>query len=119
MIPPAQIYSMTKTICDQMCGIPSQCFKAEYINNMPAGYFDTFLLKVNGKLAGRNSILDPRQFSSMPFNMARTMFVGIDVNHPAETERVASSVCAAVGSLVSFEVLKASFNEAKLTLLSI
>src|SRR5699024_10699649 len=38
----------------------------------------------------------------IPFNMERTMFVGIDVNHPSELERVHSSVSAAVGSLDPF-----------------
>lgn len=64
-----------------------------------AGYFDNFLLKVNGKLGGLNAVVDPSVIKMLPFNAARTMIVGVDVNHPAETERLVSSVAAAVGSL--------------------
>ena len=66
---------------------------------LPGGYFDNFLLKVNGKMNGLNAVVDPSMVQSLPFNMERTMFVGIDVNHPAETERLASSVAVAVGSM--------------------
>ena len=96
------MYGLVKYVCDQVVGIPSQCFKAEYLDRLPNGYFDQFLLKVNAKMGGRNSMVDPRQLSMIPFNMERTMFVGIDVNHPSELERVHSSVSAAVGSLDPF-----------------
>lgn len=101
VIPPPQMYGLIKYSCDQQFGIPSQCFKAEYIGRLPNGYFDQFLLKVNGKCGGVNSLVEPTQLRDFPFNLARTMFVGIDVNHPAETEKLASSVSAAVGSLDS------------------
>lgn len=65
---------------------------------MPPGYFETFLLKVNGKLGGQNSALDPQALRSLPFNCSETMLVGVDVSHPGESERVLSSVAAAVGS---------------------
>ena len=51
---------------------------------MPGGYFDNFLLKVNGKIGGRNAIIDPALLKTMPFNMARTMMIGVDVNHGSE-----------------------------------
>lgn len=98
-MPPSHLYGLVKFACDQSLGIASQCFKAEYVNQLPGGYFDQFLLKVNGKLDGRNAVVDPRLLATLPFNTGRTMFIGADVNHPAETERVASSVSAAVGSL--------------------
>lgn len=63
-----------------------------------AGYFDTFLLKVNGKIEGLNSALDPNAFKCLPFNPAKTMIVGIDVSHPGEADLVVSSVAVAVGS---------------------
>ena len=76
----------------------SQCFKSEILNRIPPGYFDNFLLKVNGKIGGQNSALDPEALRTLPFDTSRTMMVGIDVNHPGEAERVLSSVAAAVGS---------------------
>ena len=66
---------------------------------MPGGYFDNFLLKVNGKIGGLNAVVDPALPKQLPFNVAKTMFVGVDVNHPSETERLASSVAVAVGSV--------------------
>ena len=84
--------------CDQKFGLVSQCFQTEKLIRLPGGYFDNFLLKVNGKIGGKNSAVDPNFIQSLPINMQRTMFVGIDVNHPAETERIASSIAVAVGS---------------------
>lgn len=66
---------------------------------MPGGYFDNFLLKVNGKIGGLNAVIDPMQLESLPFVMAKTMMIGLDVNHPSESERIASSISVAVGSL--------------------
>lgn len=44
-------------------------------------------------------IIDPRVIQNdLPFNMARTMVMGVDVNHPGATEKVLSSISAAVGS---------------------
>jgi len=77
----------------------SQCFKSEYVVRPPNGYFENFLLKVNGKIGGLNAIVDPALIRELPFKMESTMLVGVDVNHPSETERVSSSLSAAVGSL--------------------
>ena len=98
-ISPAHIYGLVKYYCDQKFGVVSQCFMTEKALQLPGGYFDNFLLKVNGKMNGLNAVVDPSMVQSLPFNMERTMFVGIDVNHPAETERLASSVAVAVGSM--------------------
>ena len=38
----------------------------------PRGYFDNFLLKVNGKIGGQNAVLDPVLLKNLPFNMQRT-----------------------------------------------
>ena len=56
------------------------------------------MFQVNGKIGGLNAVVDPELPKQLPFNMARTMFVGVDVNHPSETERLSSSVAVAVGS---------------------
>ena len=55
--------------------------------------------QVNAKLGGLNAVVDPALPKQLPFNAERTMFVGIDVNHPSEKERIASSVVVAVGSI--------------------
>jgi len=95
----SEIYSAVKHCCDQKQGIVSQCFKSDILRNMPRGYFDNFLLKVNGKLGGLNAVIDPNMLKQMPFDVERTIFIGVDVNHPAETEKITSTVAAGVGSL--------------------
>lgn len=97
-MPSNVIYNITKLICDQEYGIISQCMKAEYIINCPRGYFDNFLQKVNGKFGGLNSILNPSMLQKIPINFDETMVLGVDVNHPGETEKVVSSIAAAVAS---------------------
>ncbi|KAJ6218814.1 hypothetical protein RDWZM_004626 [Blomia tropicalis] len=91
---PTLIYALTKYACDKTHGFICQCFRADRIDDTPRGYFDNFLLKVNGKLDGRNC--------DLPFESRRTMFVGVDVNHPGATETVRSSIAAAVGSYDDF-----------------
>lgn len=82
-----------------MYGVVSQCFKSQNLAKIPRGYFDNFLLKVNGKIGGKNNVIDSTTFAMlMPALAQPTMVVGVDVNHPGETERVLSSVSAAVGS---------------------
>lgn len=77
----------------------SQCFKSEYISSTPRGYFENFFLKVNGKLGGQNAIVEAKFLQCLPFKTDRTMFIGVDVNHPAQTEKLSLSVSAAVGSM--------------------
>ena len=92
------MYNLVKHACDQNYGIISQCFRAEKLERSPNGYFENLLLKVNGKIGGQNTALESSELLKLPFNPAETMLVGMDVNHPGSTERVLSSVAAAVGS---------------------
>src|SRR5262249_52984275 len=93
------MYGLIKYNCDQKFGIVSQCFNTDKLLNTPGGYFDNFLLKVNGKIGGLNAVVSPDVVRGLPFDMKKTMMMGIDVNHPSETERVSSSVSSAVGSI--------------------
>ncbi|KAJ6225576.1 hypothetical protein RDWZM_004121 [Blomia tropicalis] len=54
---------------------------------------------LNGKLDGLNAVVDPSVMKTLAIDSERTMVIGIDVNHPSETERLASSVASAVGSI--------------------
>lgn len=96
---PSQIYGLVKYHCDQLYGVVTQCFKSDYISEAPRGYFENFLLKVNGKLGGLNAVVDSNALRGLPFQMEKCMMVGLDVNHPAETEALSTSVSAAVGSV--------------------
>lgn len=92
------IYRVVKHVSDQKLGIPSQCMNSLKIKSRKGGYLDNLLLKINGKMGGQNSIVDNSAFKRFKFNHEKTMVIGIDVNHPGETERVESSIAAAVGS---------------------
>lgn len=87
--------------CDHKFGLISQCFNISKLLDTPLGYFDNFLLKLNGKMGGLNAVIDPSEVGNLSF-MAKTMLIGLDVNHASETEHISSSVAAAVGSLDSF-----------------
>ena len=67
--------------------------------NIPRGYFDNFLLKVNGKYDGTNQCLDREAFSGLGFKSRETMLLAYDVNHPGRVELSNHSVVAVVGSL--------------------
>lgn len=97
-VQPSIMYNLIKHSCDQKYGIVSQCFKADYINEQPGGYFENLLLKVNGKIGGQNIVVNPQVLNELPFNYKRTMILGVDVNHPGATEKVLSSIAVAVGS---------------------
>lgn len=96
---PAEMYDMVKHCCNQKYGLMNQCFSAEKMMQLPGGYFSNFLLKVNGKMGGENSVLDPQALVKLPFNPAVTMLVGVEMAKPStDGEGVRSSIVAAVGS---------------------
>lgn len=91
---------MVKQLCDWEYGVPCQCINSKNIANRPPGYFDNFLLKMNGKLEGKNSLVRMENFFNGELKIdGQTMVIGIDVNHPAEAELSKYSVAAAVCSL--------------------
>lgn len=97
-VPPAEMYNLIKHYCDQKHAIMSCCFKTDNATSLKPGYLENFLLKVNGKLRGQNQIIMPNVIQELPFKLARTMVMGVDVNHPGLSEKVLSSIAAAVGS---------------------
>lgn len=111
-IPSVDIYNLVKAFSERAAsdaenkggfGFVTQCMKSSNVFNgrLKSGYLQNLLLKVNGKVGGVNSIVDPKEFlaKQMKFDPASTMVVGIDVNHPSVDEQSCSSVAAAVGSL--------------------
>ncbi len=90
------IYYDIKYCGDMKYGIITQCIKDERLLDTPRGYFSNFLLKINGKLDGRNtSISAPER----PLIMKTpTIIIGADVTHPAPADRMLSSVAACIGS---------------------
>ncbi|KAH7638733.1 argonaute 5 [Dermatophagoides farinae] len=110
-VPSVEIYNLVKAFSERAVsdsnnggfGFITQCMKSDNIRRPKGGYFQNLLLKVNGKVGGVNSIVDPNEFKlkQMKFDPSSTMVIGIDVNHPSVTETSNSSVAAAVGSFDS------------------
>ena len=94
-VPSAFLYNFVKNQGDREKGVMTQCFKAEYIfvsiffsflyeilflfyqkQRPPNGYFRNFLLKVNAKLQGRNTVIEPTLLKQLPFNIGKTMMYG-------------------------------------------
>nr|AUI38422.1 argonaute 8 [Dermatophagoides farinae] len=94
----AGMYNMVKFCGDQKYGFATQCLNSMKAKQRGRGYLDNVLLKVNGKIGGQNSIIDASEWKKLPFDHAKTMVCGIDVNHPGQTERIESSIAAVVGS---------------------
>lgn len=91
------VYQYVKHYCDSEYGIISQCFKADYVEEIPENYFCHFLLKVNAKLGGLNKVFEPDFLKSLPLEMGETMIVGI-VNHLVEFGQIKCSITVAEGS---------------------
>jgi len=80
-------------------GIVSQCIDTKNIKKVPDDYFESFLLKVNAKLGGQNTVFDESAVKTFPFHCDRTMIVGVDVQSPyGAFLKVQSNISALVGS---------------------
>ncbi len=95
------IYNNIKYYGDIKHGIITQCINADHVLEIPRGYFNNFLLKINSKLEGKNVIISPH--SRLPVMSKPVMIVGVDVTHPGSNpsgndSRIISSVAAVVGS---------------------
>nr|SZF06499.1 argonaute-2-like protein [Psoroptes ovis] len=93
------LYETIKQIGDQKFGIITQCLKSIKAKKSPRGYIENLLLKINGKLGGKNSHIHPRDLESFDFDCRKTMIIGIDVNHPGHNESIQCSIACAIGSL--------------------
>nr|SZF06481.1 protein argonaute-2-like [Psoroptes ovis] len=109
----SEVYNLVKAFSERAVsneestsgyGFITQCLKSDNVKRLDTllrkGYFQNLLNKVNGKVGGVNSIVDTNEYrkNNMKFDPAKTMVIGIDVNHPSIDEKSSSSVAAAVGS---------------------
>ncbi|GBC06892.1 hypothetical protein RclHR1_07120005 [Rhizophagus clarus] len=74
------LYAEIKRVCDTVIGVASQCIQGKYVRHAGRVYFTNVCLKINVKLGGMNSFINPSQ---MPFITQRpTIIMGADVTHP-------------------------------------
>ncbi|KAJ1988401.1 hypothetical protein H4R33_002442 [Dimargaris cristalligena] len=92
------VYGDIKRISDTRMGIVTQCMQLSKIrkpNNIQ--YMANVALKVNVKLGGINSHLEPKQTAFL--SNGSTMVIGADVTHPAPGNSTDPSIAAVVGSV--------------------
>ncbi|KAF9970775.1 eukaryotic translation initiation factor 2C, 2 [Actinomortierella ambigua] len=95
------LYAEIKRIGDTMLGVCTQCLQSSFMRKPNlVQYFANVTLKINAKLGGYNSFLDPSQ---IPLLAAEpTIVVGADVTHPPPGDTVRPSIAAVIGSVDRF-----------------
>jgi len=75
------LYAEIKRVTDTVIGVSSQCVQRKHTYQPKRQYCANVCLKINVKLGGMNSFLDPRH---IPFISEKpTIIMGADVTHPA------------------------------------
>ncbi|XP_027194229.2 protein argonaute-4-like [Dermatophagoides pteronyssinus] len=92
------LYNAVKHFGDQKFGIVTQCMLVSKAKRRNRGYTENILLKVNGKICGKNSYIENEDLQSLSIDHKKTMAIGVDVNHPGDCEKVQSSISCAIGS---------------------
>ncbi|MCE8166469.1 MAG: hypothetical protein I3270_02375 [Candidatus Moeniiplasma glomeromycotorum] len=73
------LYAEIKRVSDTVIGVATQCVQSRHVQQAKKQYCANVCLKVNVKLGGMNSFLDPAQ---IPFITDRpTILIGADVTH--------------------------------------
>ncbi|CAG8475082.1 5802_t:CDS:10 [Rhizophagus irregularis] len=95
----APLYAEIKRVCDTVIGVATQCIQGKHMFSAKKQYCANVCLKINVKLGGMNSFIDPSQ---MPFITQRpTIIMGASVIHPAPGEQNTgrSSIAAVTASV--------------------
>ncbi|GAA5863732.1 hypothetical protein JCM3774_001234 [Rhodotorula dairenensis] len=93
---PCDAYGEIKRFGDQSVGVATQCLFENKAKKGGEQYFNNVALKINVKLSGINSVLQPSDLG--PIAQAPTMVCGGDVSH-ASPGSPNPSVAAVVGSM--------------------
>ncbi|KAF9454403.1 argonaute-like protein [Macrolepiota fuliginosa MF-IS2] len=97
------VYVATKHFGDITKGVPTQCMQATKCLRANDQYWNNILLKINPKLGGINSILDPENRGAA-FLQEPTIIFGADVMHPPPHSTGIPSYASVVGSVDSHAV---------------
>ena len=74
------LYAKIKRVTDTVIGVASQCVQSKHVINPKKQYCANVCLKINVKLGGMNSFLEP---THIPFITDRpTIVIGADITHP-------------------------------------
>lgn len=92
-----QLYAEIKRVSDTVIGIPTQCVQVKHTRQAKKQYCANVCLKMNVKLGGANSFINPKE---IPFLSEKpTMIMGADVTHPPPGDNFRPSIASVVGSM--------------------
>uniref|UniRef100_A0A1D1YXN1 Protein argonaute-3 n=1 Tax=Anthurium amnicola TaxID=1678845 RepID=A0A1D1YXN1_9ARAE len=98
------LYAKIKRVTDTVIGVASQCVQSKHMNRPNKQYCANVCLKINVKLGGMNSFIEPNQ---IPFITDKpTIVIGADITHPGPEERERgrpsiTSICASMDAKAS------------------
>ncbi|RIA95038.1 Piwi domain-containing protein [Glomus cerebriforme] len=91
------LYAEIKRVCDTVIGVASQCVQSKHTTQPKKQYCANVCLKMNVKLGGMNSFLNPSQ---IPFITDKpTILMGADVTHPSPGDSERPSIAALCASM--------------------
>ncbi|KAI4518653.1 Piwi-domain-containing protein [Schizophyllum commune Loenen D] len=98
------IWAEAKHWGDILRGVATQCLKAQKCERANIQYWANVCLKINGKLGGINTIVDPEDPTNIAADVLknpheRTLVLGADVIHPSPGSVGRPSFTAMVGSM--------------------
>ncbi|KAB5595487.1 Argonaute-like protein [Ceratobasidium theobromae] len=97
----ADLYQAVKHFGDVSRGVATQCLKGFKSKKGNPQYFANVCLKINAKLGGVNSVLDPNAQKFISDVAKPVMIMGADVMHPAPGAHGRPSFASVVGSIDS------------------
>ncbi|KAI6160674.1 argonaute-like protein [Pisolithus thermaeus] len=98
---PSDIYTAVKHFGDVTAGVATQCMQSSKCYREKTHYYTNVCLKVNVKLGGINTILDPQSVSILTDPRNPTIVMGAHVTHPALAPKGCPSFAALVGNVDS------------------
>nr|CAG8437835.1 8491_t:CDS:10 [Entrophospora candida] len=91
------LYAEIKRVCDTEIGVATQCIQSKNMLAPKKQYCANVCLKINVKLGGMNSFLNPAE---IPFISERpTILMGADVTHPPPGSQNKPSIAALCASM--------------------
>ncbi|RIA84423.1 Piwi domain-containing protein [Glomus cerebriforme] len=115
------LYAEIKRVSDTVIGVATQCIQGKHMFAAKKQYCANVCLKINVKLGGMNSFIDPAQ---VPFITQRpTILMGADVTHPAPGEQNAgrpsiAAVCASMDAKASRYAASIRFQTGRLEVIT-
>ncbi|ORY41928.1 Piwi-domain-containing protein [Rhizoclosmatium globosum] len=94
------VYEQVKKIAETDIGLMTQCVIGKHVHTTKPSYSQNLALKINAKLGGVNSYVDPvNELGGLGMSNVPTIIMGADVTHPQYSSSDPSSIAAVVGTV--------------------